>query len=244
MTDRRFTEEEFAEILRRATEMQARLPVRTSDAAADTEGSSTGMALSDIRAIAAEVGIDPELITRAAALVADDSGAAEGTGAKWVLSRSSEGTLTDEDKLRVVRAIRDAAGTHGDADMAGVGLEWTTGSSEAARILVTLEPLDGRNEVRVSVDAGPLAVLPPLALGLTGTLIAALVGATIEPGIAAGIALVGGSTAAGIGLGRMVWHRMRAKVVDRSKKILAAATSALPTSFSGDDSGADSGHDA
>jgi len=237
VSEPRFTEEQFAEILRRATEMQARLPARTGGTSADEEGGgpATGMALTDIRAIAAEVGIDPELVTRAAALVAADTGARTDSGSRWVLQSSSEGSLTEEDKLRVVRAIRDAARSHGDADMAGAGMEWKSGSTEATRLIVTVEPLDGRNEVRVSVDAGPLAVLPPLVLGLTGTLISAIIVATIDPGAAAGLALLGGSTAAGVGVGRAIWHRLRRKALDRSKRILAAVTSALPILPSGDD---------
>jgi len=156
MAEPRFTEEEFAEILRRATEMQARLPARSSDSTdvvGGAEPSNTGMSLTDIRANAAEVGIDAELVTRA------------------------------------------AAGSHGDADMSGVGMEWRTASSELSRVLVTLEPLDGRNELRVSVDAEPVAVLSQLVSLRGGGLIGGLIGTAIGVGTVGGIALLGGAAA-------------------------------------------------
>jgi hypothetical protein len=41
-------------------------------------------------------------------------------------------------------------------------------------------------------------------------------------------ALVAGSAGTGFGTGRLLWHRARAKAVERSKRIMAAAMSALP----------------
>lgn len=231
MTERRFDEDQFAEILRRAAEMQTRLPESADDSGtldSATADSGAGMSLSDIRAIAAEVGIDPDLVTRAATLVTDDSGATEGLGHRWMLQHSSPGRLTGEDKLRVVRAVRNASGSHGDVDSAGVGLEWTSQFGDGAVVRVSAEPLDGQNELRVSVDASVPATASQVFPTLAGGLVGVAIGASVEPGLAAGVALVAGTGGAGFAVGRLMWKRIRATAVARSRKILAAAMSALP----------------
>jgi hypothetical protein len=228
MTEPRYTEEQFAEILRRATEMQARLPARTGDSDGTPAGPTSGLSLSEIRHIAGEVGIDPDLVSRAAAMVAGGVDAKGGSRDRWVLTTSSPGPLSDEDKIRVVRAVRDADGSHGSADMAGAGMEWRSGASDVTKLLVTLEPLDGRNELRVSVDANATAVLshffPMMAVGLIGVAI----GASAEAGLAAGLAIVTVSGGTGLTLGRVLWKRFRRKAMERSRRILAAASAALP----------------
>jgi hypothetical protein len=228
MTEPRYTEEQFAEILRRATEMQARLPARASRPEGSEVGTSTGLSLSEIRHIAGEVGIDPDLVTRAAALVSDGVHVKGGRRDRWVLTTSSAGSLTDEDKIRVARAIRDAEGAHGEADMAGAGMEWRSTAGELTRLLVTLEPLDGQTELRVSVDANPAAVLSHVFPTLGGLLIGLMVGAITEPALGAGLAIVGASAGSGLAAGHLLWNRLRANAMERSRRVLAAATAVLP----------------
>ena len=225
MTELRYTEEQFAEILRRATEMQSALPARSGAAASDA---STGLSLTEIRTIAGEVGIDPEYVTRAAAMIGPDAQPDRARGDRWVLSSSSAGSLSDSDRIRVVRAIRDAAEAHGIADTGGSGVEWRDGSGDATRLHVSVEPLDGRNEVRVSVNANAPAILshvfPMLATGLIGTGI----GANMEFGLIAGLATVAASGATGLTIGQLIWRRIRRGLMQRSRRILAAVTAVLP----------------
>ncbi len=229
MTERRFDEDQFAEILRRAAEMQVRPPARKDDSGATDPGVGTGMSLADIQAIAAEVGIDPKLVDRAAALVVDDSGATEGLGHRWVLENSMSGQLSEEDKVRLLRAIRDTTGSHGDSNVAGAGLEWRYQSGDGAMVLVTAEPFDGRTELRVSVDASVPAVGSQLFSTLAGGLAGVAIGMSGDPGTAAGIALVAAGGGLGLGVGRLVWwKRLRSNAVARSRRIFAAAMSALP----------------
>jgi hypothetical protein len=228
MTDRRFTEDQFAEILRRATEMQARVPARLPGPGEAEGAAPEGMSLAEISAIASEVGIDPEFVHRAASLVVDDSGVEGGLAPRWVLEGSSDGQLTEEDKVRLVRAIRDATGSHGDSDMAGAGLEWKYQSGDGAVFLVTAEPFDGRTELRVSVDASVPAVGSQLFSMLAGGLLGAAIGTGLGAGLVGGIALVAGGAGMGFGVGRLMWKRIRSNVAARSRKLLAAAASALP----------------
>lgn len=228
MTERRYNEEQFAEILRRATEMQARLPARTGESTAGEPKPATGMSLAEIRAIASEVGIDPELVSRAALQVTDQPRALSGTKDKWVLSHATGGELTEDDRSRVLRAIRDASGSHGRAEMVGQSLEWYSDTSDAARVLVTLDPVDDRNELRVSVDASPVAVLSHLFPTLVGGLAAVAIGANLEPGILPGVGIVATLGGSGFAVGRQIWKRLRRGIVDRSQRILSAAVDALP----------------
>lgn len=228
MTERRFDEDQFAEILRRAAEMQVRLPARTGEAPHPDSDAVTGMSLAEIRSIAAEVGIDPELVSRAAVAVADDSQATGGLGRRWMLENSSAGQLTEEDKVRLVRAIRDATGSHGESDMAGAALEWKSQSGDGTVVLVTAEPFDGRTELRVSVDASVPAVGSHVFPAIAGAIVGVAVGGSVDPGPVGGIALLASTGGVGLGVGHLMWKRIRSNAVARSRKLLAAAASALP----------------
>ena len=64
-SERRYSDEEFALILRNASALQER---RSEGGAVVT---SEGLTLEEIRSIAADVGLDPEAVTTAAALLPD-----------------------------------------------------------------------------------------------------------------------------------------------------------------------------
>jgi len=118
---------------------------------------------------------------------------------------------------------------NGDSDVAGAGLEWRSQSGDGAMVLVTAEPFDGRTELRVSVDASVPAVGSQLFSTLAGGLLGVAIGASVDPGAVAGIALVAGTAGVGLGVGRLIWwKRLRSNAVARSKKIFSAAMSALP----------------
>ena len=236
MTDPRFTDEQFAEILRKATELQARQSSRTPSAGTDLVQAS-GMSLTEIQSIAGEVGIAPELVARAASLVVQDEQEPEGRGDRWLLKSSLPGTFTDEDKIRVLRAIRDASEVHGEVDMSGAGLEWKEG--DVVKTIVSVASLDEQNEVRVSVDANASAVLSQVFPTIGGFLLSAAVGASLELGLVAGLSTAAIGIGTGFTVGRTIWHQVRKKALDRSRRILAAATSALPVGTSNHDDGDD-----
>ena len=60
---RRYTEEEFALILRKAAELQP------SDSREPGQGRVSGLTMEEMRSIAQEAGLDPEAVTRAASLL-------------------------------------------------------------------------------------------------------------------------------------------------------------------------------
>ena len=228
MTDRRYSDEEFALILRKATELQARGP---SAGRSGPPALSGGMSLEEIQAIAREVGIDPALVAQAAGTVAGPGGPAEGfLTTRYVLSDSAPGGLSEEDRVRVLQAIRDAAGQHGVSEM-GAGVEWSTTEGEASQIQVSVYPLDDRREVRVSVDRNTAAVLTHVLPTLGGGFAALITGAVLEPASAwVGAALVAGGLTGGFTAGRALWTTTARRVRERAQRILGAASGALRTS--------------
>ncbi|HSM06224.1 MAG TPA: hypothetical protein VK858_16510 [Longimicrobiales bacterium] len=226
MSDRRYSDEEFGLILRKATELQALGAVSRGSGPPAPGG---GMSLEEIQAIAREVGIDPALVAQAAGLVAGPGGPAEGfLTLRYALADSVPGALSEEDKVRVLQAIREAAGQHGVSELAGSGVEWSTPEGEGSQIQVSVYPLDDRREVRVSVDRGTAAVLSHLLPTLGGAFAAMITASVLEPASAwVGAALVAGGMGGGFTLGRALWTTTGRRVRERAQRILGAAGGAL-----------------
>ena len=225
MSTERFSEEEFALILRRATELQARaLPAPAG------EDRGQGMSIGEIKAIAGEAGIDPVLVERAALAIARERAAPERPLAeKFVLSDSMPGQMSEEDRVRVVQAIRAASLQHGEAEFSPTGLEWSNSSGEPTRLHVSVHSLEGRNEVTVAVDRTASAVLTHIFPTLGGFLIGVASAASIEPSAAVGIAFVVAGAGTGLGVARTIWRVNSRKIQARARGMLDAVRRALPS---------------
>lgn len=224
MTDDRFSDEEFALILRRATELHGRtLPAPAG------EDRSQGMSIVEIKAIAAEAGIDPELVERAAVAIARERATPDRPLAeKFVLSDSLPGQMSDEDRVRVVQAIRSASLQHGEAEFSPTGLEWSNSSGETTRLHVSVHSLEGRNEVTVAVDRTASAVLTHIFPTLGGFLIGVATAASIEPAAAVGISFLLAGAGTGLGVARTIWRVNSRKIQARARGVLDAVRRALP----------------
>lgn len=223
MSDRRFNDEEFALILRTATEIQARR------GASGPDGSPAGASLEEIQAIAREVGIAPEAVAEAASRVLAAGGAREGLlTTHFLLSDTVPGRLSDEGRVAVLQAIRETSAIHGDGDVSGVGVEWSSPKSDVTQYRVSVYDVQGNQEVRVSVDRKGTAILthlPPTALGF-------VVGMAVADSVAPGAGWLGaGIVAAGMGgglaLGRTLWTITARKSRERAERILASVGSVL-----------------
>lgn len=224
MTERRFSEEEFALVLRRATELQARGPGQ-----GPAVERAEGLTLDEMKAIASEVGISPDLVERAAtALRRGGVSPADPAAVKFVLAASAPGRLSDEDRVRILQAIRDAALHHGEARETPTGVEWSSDRGETTRLNVSVYTLEGRNEVRVAVDRTGSAVLTHLFPGLGGVLSGVAIAASLEPSALVGVSIIAGGWAVGMGMARTIWHVNSRRIRDRARNILEAATAALP----------------
>lgn len=179
--EQKYTESEFALILRKAVELQE--GQRGADVA-------QGLSLREIKAIATEIGLDPELVERAASLVPRT---AEGKLARifggpslYQMEYWAEGEIVEEDFGRMVDAIRRVTGHQGEVTEVLGSLEWKT-VGEVSQILVSVSPRDGQTSVKILANRGPAAVLTFLFPGLAGLIGIGIAGAIIEPSTVPGV---------------------------------------------------------
>ena len=204
---RRYSEEEFALILRKASEIQ----VSGGQPAGRTAGG--GLTLEEIRSIASEAGIDPEAVTRAASILGtldweEKTGLAAaifGGPSKYHLDCEIPGRLPPEQMGRILEEIRRAAEHQGQASEVLGGVEWKT-VGELSAINVNISPRVDTTSVQIVGDRGPAGaatfVFPMMGAGI---LVGAL-GGIFEPTSAAGIiSLVTGTLGAGFLTARTIW---------------------------------------
>ncbi|HSG50229.1 MAG TPA: hypothetical protein VLA43_20550 [Longimicrobiales bacterium] len=226
MTERRFSEEEFALVLRRATELQARGPGQ-----GPALERADGLTLDEMKAIASEVGISSEAVEEAALALRWAGGTpADPLAVKFVLAASVPGRLSDEDRMRVLQAIRDGAMHYGEARETPTGVEWSSAKGETTQLNVSVYTLEGRNEVRVAVDRTASAVLTHLFPGLGSFFLVVATASSLELSVLGGAALVIGGLGAGLALARTIWHVNSRRIRARARDILEAVTGALPAS--------------
>jgi hypothetical protein len=173
MTDRRFSDDEVAEIFRRATE--------ASQSAANTLQPSEGLTLVQLQDIAKQVGIAPENVADAARSIERQEprfksqllGLTVGVGRTVPLGRK----VTDEEWERLVVRLRDTFDARGTFRTDGSLRQWTNGNLQ-----ILVEPTEEGDRLRMrTVNA---AVRAQLSLGVVMTASAAaifLVTAAVDP---------------------------------------------------------------
>lgn len=219
--ERTYTDREVALILRRATEMQ-------HDGSARTEG----LSLSALRDIAREIGLDPDLVSEAARqLPAAEAGALArffGGGTQYEIHLAHDAPLAPEQLQDLAMTIRSAMRHQGQTQEVMGSLEWKT-TGEVSQVAVTASTHGGRTSVHVIADRGGAAFLTGVgSIGL-GVFAAAVTGAIIEPGVAGGVALMGGGVAGGVALARAIWRRNTRKFREK----LARLTEGIRRTFEG-----------
>ena len=204
---KRYSEEEFALILRKASEIQV------SGGSQPGRPGASGLTLDEIRSIAGEAGIDPEAVTRAAAILGaldwdEKSGLAAkifGGPDKYHLNCEIPGSLPPEEMGRILEEIRRAAEHQGEASEVLGGVEWKT-VGELSAINVNISPRGDSTSVQIVGNRGPAGgvtfVFPMMASGI----LVGILGASFEPTSAAGIiSLVTGTLGAGFLTARTIW---------------------------------------
>ncbi len=124
-----YTEREFALILAKAAELAGSSP--------SAEGRADGLLLDDVKAIAAEVGLDPALVERAAHLVPQVSRGS-------LLERMAGGPLSSDVDLyfpveftqdgaeHLLAVLRSTLGRHGEGEATASGMSWSAGVVHAS----------------------------------------------------------------------------------------------------------------
>jgi hypothetical protein len=159
--ERRFTDREVREILKRAVES------RPSQALVKHEGLSLG----ELKAIGEEVGIDPARLEEAARSVVvgkrTDVNPLIGVPTVLDFERKIEGEFDPDDAPEILAVIRRWMGEQGEISEIRGSLEWSAKSDTGSRY-VTVSAKDGTTTVRSSANLSNAAVLgfvPGGALG-------------------------------------------------------------------------------
>lgn len=221
-TDRRYSEQEVAYILERATKAD----VASADASADAEpqllpsaADTSGMTLAQLHEIAAEVGISASAVTDAVRSVErGDIAPTElqrfvGLPVRVGRTITIDRAVTDAEWERIVVALRETFNARGTVAREGSLRHWSNGNLHAM-----LEPTSTgyrlrlqttKGDARMSLLMGTGATL----VGLASALSVALSSAAVRPGVWLGPALVlgmGGFLLARTVFGVGPWARERA----------------------------------
>ena len=166
--ERKFTDQEVREILRKAVE---RAPSRAL-------AKSEGLSLAELKTIGQEVGIDPVRLEDAARAVVLKGRRRTNLllGAPTVLNleRKVDGAFDAEETPEILSLIRRTMGQEGEVDEIHGSLEWTARSDSGERY-VTLSSRDGTTTIRGAANLTNAAALTFLPVGIVG-LITSLVG--------------------------------------------------------------------
>lgn len=168
MDDPRFSDEEVREILGRA------VALRPSEALASGEGVS----LSELRAVAEEVGIDPARLEQAALSVVRDRTPTPGgrlLGYPRLLGteRAVPGDLDPDRFPEILATIRRAFGHAGEANEIRGSLEWSSRSETGDRH-VMVSTVGENTMIRASSNLSNLALVTFLPASIIGAMFAAI----------------------------------------------------------------------
>jgi hypothetical protein len=216
--ERRYSDEEFALILRTASEIR-----EGPDPAPPREG----LTLRQIREIAVEVGIDPDRVARAAALLpsAPDSAVARWLGGppRHRLEHVIPIVVPAGELGRVIDVARKAVATQGENREIMGGLEWTA-SAATASFGASLTPRDGGTVLQASTDrtesmAGIYGGVGMSTVGIVGLLLVKLVFGETDAGIVASLLY---SLPPAFLFARTVWSRSTKKYRERLVHLVEA----------------------
>jgi len=234
---RRYSDEEFARILRMAAESRA--PSHTLQAQ-----SGEGLTLTEMTQIAAEVGIPPDSVARAAARLSDDHAGR----ASRILGGPMRHTRRDVVDCamdpaafaRVVDVIRDTVGQSGEVREELGRVVWST-VGEPTQVRVALAAGDHNTDVVVSADRNGAFVLTWAFPTLAGMVGAGITGAIVEPAtVAGGVALFAGMAAGGLLVARALWERSSRAVARKLDAVLERTRRAIVTESRSDPAPQDS----
>lgn len=199
-SERRYSEEEVARILDRATEVDSGQPGRGPT-------SETGMTLGELHEIGREVGIPSDVITDAARSI-DRSPAARThdrrfLGARIGVGRSTQlpRTLTDAEWHRLVVDLRDTFDAKGKMREEGAFRQWTNSNLQAL-----VEPAENGSRVRLRTMKGSGRMLMTMGMAFMGasafTFLMSVIGSAGSDGLSDAI------TFGAVGVGLYAWARV------------------------------------
>lgn len=164
MPERRYSDDEVAEIFARASEAE-----RTEQSSGTLMRSSDGMTLSQVQAIAREAGLDPALVERAATTMDQPPAASRSTrffglplGVSHTVALPRR--LSDEEWERLVVDLRETFDARGTMRTDGAFRQWSNGNLQ-----VLVEPDGAGQRVRFRTVKGDARAWMFAGLGLMST---------------------------------------------------------------------------
>ncbi|MGD2123243.1 MAG: hypothetical protein PVJ76_15935 [Gemmatimonadota bacterium] len=220
--ERRYSDEEFAAILRAASKIPEVQPAIRAPLVP-----RNGLTLSEIQEIAAEVGIDPHRVSRAAALLPEEEPSAVlklvGGSPRDRMDSTVAASIPTKEMGRIIEIARRAAGTPGATREVLGGLEWT-GSTGTTGYGASVTPQGNRTQIQVWADhtemmAGIYGVVGMGTLGIVAVTLGKLVFGESDAGILA--AVLSGIPPAFL-FARTVWKRTAKRYRGRLHDLLEA----------------------
>ncbi len=226
--ERRYTDEEFALILRRAVEIEGRptpepetppLPLPTSD----------GLTLTEIQEIAGEAGIDPAAVAEAASALSREEPSTLaillGGAPKMQVERFVPGHPSPEQMSVMIDQAREILERDGDANEVLGGLEWRFHEPGESSTFIQVAPRGDGTRIQISVNRAGQAFLSYWVPTTACAVIAGITLGTIDPGSLAPFLFgFGGALAAGYGIGRTIWRYSTRGWDERLQRLLSAMT--------------------
>lgn len=194
-------------------------------------GSGGTLSLEDLRQVAAEVGIDPRFVEMAAdrvhQAVDEEEHVLAGAPHAWTVHRTVPGEVREDDRDRIVRAIRNVMGQKGEVEDVYGRMEWSFDDS-LGPVMVGLSSRDGRTEIDVSARRGSE---PGMLHGL-GAPIGGLVGGGLLGGVVLGLSgplillPMAAMTVVSYGGTRWIWKRVAPRWEARLERLADAVAGA------------------
>jgi len=221
---RRYSDEEFALILERASTLQQQADGAAAQLPERAEGGSTaeGLSLQAVRDIAEQVGLDSRFIDQAAAsllhdLPGGDSGLLGGSTSYLVqddftrtLTRSQQAELLDVIRacLRNQGVVRDVVGS----------VEWTS-VGQSTRTRVTVGADEERVSIRVFTDLSGVAAMTWVVTIVSSLGGAAIIVDLVQPSFLAALPIFGIAGVVGVGVARTIWSTTRKLFRRRTERL-------------------------
>jgi len=210
--ERRYTDREFAQIVRRAFALERQAPQSIS--------ARDGLTLDEMQAIAAEVGIDPVALGHAAALqpVERSGSMARALGAPdaWVWKFSIEGGGVDV-SARLLGTMQRMLRQRGEIRRRDGMTEWrSVGRSD--QVSVTMAPDGGDTRIEVAGDRGSALFLVALLALLPWSAAAAFLGAALSF-TGSAVVLTVAALAGAFLTARLLWRATGRRLRDRLERL-------------------------
>jgi hypothetical protein len=189
---------------------------------------SSGLTLAEMKAVAAQVGIDPALVERAVRLLTANAMAApsfferlSGGRARYSDEAQFPIVLDEAGTAQLMSAIRIGVGRPGEGHSSALGLTWNSSEDNGSVLNLTAQTHHERTSVTVELDRrGTLAILASMSgvAGVAAVLFGGTLASEIAPGFEPAGALLG--LVSVLAIARSYWASSTRTARDRLSRVM------------------------